>query len=63
MTHCLRAWPLLVLFLSAGTSLPSAEALFSPSPQLLVLVLTFRFGIEFLKEPQEVLEASMPLEG
>jgi len=29
---------------------------------LLVLVFSFRFGIEFLKEPQEAFEASMPLD-
>jgi hypothetical protein len=27
MTHCVRAWLLLALFLSAGTSLPSPDAL------------------------------------
>jgi len=29
---------------------------------LLVLVFTFRFGIEFLKEPQEAFEARLPLD-
>jgi len=29
---------------------------------LLVLVFSFRFGVEFLKEPQEAFEASMPLD-